>query len=206
MPNQNANKNQIRTQETLEKLLDAAEKVFVRDGYDGALLAEIATAAGRSKGALYGHFKSKEELFLALYEYRTLDYTCRFKKKIANCSNRRQRFDALREFYAACAGDKAWAILTLEFKLYALRHPESKQELQKALIQTLPPAGDELFALMFGAPTPERKSEIELGILTLGPILSGFVLESYFEPEQLTDEKVEWLLAKLFDALFSPHK
>jgi hypothetical protein len=87
-----------------------------------------------------------------------------------------------------------------------LRHPESKQELQKALIQTLPPAGDELFALMFGAPTPERKSEIELGILTLGPILSGFVLESYFEPEQLTDEKVERLLAKLFDALFSPHK
>ena len=31
----------------------------------------IAAAAGRTKGAVYAHFKNKEDLFLALFEQRT---------------------------------------------------------------------------------------------------------------------------------------
>ena len=37
--------------------------------YDGAQLSEIA--ADRTKGAVYDHFKSKEDLFFALFEHRT---------------------------------------------------------------------------------------------------------------------------------------
>lgn len=68
------NKHQLRTQETQTRLLDAAEEVFVRDGYEGAQLTKIANVAGRTKGAVYAHFKSKEDLFLALFEHRTRGY------------------------------------------------------------------------------------------------------------------------------------
>lgn len=44
-------KQEIRTRETQKRLLDAAEEVFVRNGYEGAQLDEIATCADRSKGA-----------------------------------------------------------------------------------------------------------------------------------------------------------
>jgi AcrR family transcriptional regulator len=206
MLDQIANKNQLRAQETLERLLDAAETIFVRDGYDGAQLAEIAAAAGRSKGALYGHFKSKEDLFLALFEHRTQSYIDRFRRKIENCSHRQQRLEALREFYVECANDRPWSILTLEFKLYSLRHPESKLLLQKALTKTLPATDKELFGKIFGKPTQGQKADVELAILALGPILSGLVLESHFEPEQLTDQKIQKLLGKLFDAMFAPQK
>jgi len=47
-------------------LLDAAERVFVRLGYQGATLDAIAAEAGFTKGAVYWHFRNKEALFLEL--------------------------------------------------------------------------------------------------------------------------------------------
>src|SRR5688572_29674975 len=51
---------------THRQLLDAAERVFVRLGYQGATLDVIAAEAGFTKGAVYWHFQSKEALFLEL--------------------------------------------------------------------------------------------------------------------------------------------
>ena len=51
---------------THRQLLDAAERVFVRLGYQGATLDGIAAEAGFTKGAVYWHFQSKEALFLEL--------------------------------------------------------------------------------------------------------------------------------------------
>ena len=58
MPPKPLNKNEQRTRETRELLLRSAESIFVRDGYERAELGEIATLAGRTKGAIYAHFKS----------------------------------------------------------------------------------------------------------------------------------------------------
>ncbi len=52
--------------QTHRLLLDAAERVFVRLGYQGATLDGIAAEAGFTKGAVYWHFRSKEALFLEL--------------------------------------------------------------------------------------------------------------------------------------------
>ncbi|MEO7635182.1 MAG: helix-turn-helix domain-containing protein [Sphingomicrobium sp.] len=64
---------------TRQLLLDAARDVFLRVGYQGAKLDDIAAEAGFTKGALYWHFPNKQALFLALIEnsidanLRTLD-------------------------------------------------------------------------------------------------------------------------------------
>jgi AcrR family transcriptional regulator len=52
--------------QTHRLLVDAAERVFVRLGYQGATLDVIAAEAGFTKGAVYWHFRSKEALFLEL--------------------------------------------------------------------------------------------------------------------------------------------
>jgi TetR/AcrR family acrAB operon transcriptional repressor len=54
--------------ETREQLLDAAEQVFRDRGVGHASLAEVADAAGLTRGALYHHFASKAELFQAMVE------------------------------------------------------------------------------------------------------------------------------------------
>lgn len=48
------------------QILDGARCVFMREGFDGASMNDIARAAGVSKGTLYVYFGSKEDLFEAL--------------------------------------------------------------------------------------------------------------------------------------------
>src|ERR1700689_3206161 len=51
---------------TRAKLIAATAAVIGEKGYDRASLEEIAARAGMTRGAVYGNFKNKEELFLAL--------------------------------------------------------------------------------------------------------------------------------------------
>jgi len=51
---------------TREQVLDAAEQVFRQRGVGHASLAEVADAAGVTRGAIYHHFASKAELFEAM--------------------------------------------------------------------------------------------------------------------------------------------
>ncbi|MFE0605449.1 ScbR family autoregulator-binding transcription factor [Streptomyces sp. NPDC058892] len=53
---------QERSERTRRKLVQAGAEMFRRNGYANATLAEIAAFAGVTKGALYFHFASKEEL------------------------------------------------------------------------------------------------------------------------------------------------
>jgi TetR/AcrR family acrAB operon transcriptional repressor len=59
-------------QATRAAVLDAAERVFLRRGVTRTSLAEIAQAAGVTRGAIYGHFKDKADLFTAMMERVTL--------------------------------------------------------------------------------------------------------------------------------------
>lgn len=51
---------------TREKILEAAARVFSRDGYVDARMLDIATEAGLSAGGLYRYFDNKTEVFAAL--------------------------------------------------------------------------------------------------------------------------------------------
>jgi AcrR family transcriptional regulator len=53
---------------TRSRLLEAAARVYARRGFNGATLEEVAAEAGFTKGAVYAHFGSKENLLLALME------------------------------------------------------------------------------------------------------------------------------------------
>jgi AcrR family transcriptional regulator len=57
-----------RRAQTRARLLEAAAQVYARRGFAGATLEEVASEAGFTKGAVYGHFGSKENLLLALVE------------------------------------------------------------------------------------------------------------------------------------------
>jgi AcrR family transcriptional regulator len=57
-----------RKAHTRSCLLEAAARVYARFGFAGATLEEVASDAGFTKGAVYAHFGSKENLLLALVE------------------------------------------------------------------------------------------------------------------------------------------
>lgn len=49
-----------------EKILNAAGEVFAQKGFDTATMQDIMEKCGLSKGAIYHHFKSKEEIMQSL--------------------------------------------------------------------------------------------------------------------------------------------
>src|SRR2546421_8260905 len=59
-----------RKERTKGDLVEAARVVFLRHGFHGASLDEIAEEAGYTKGAVYSNFDGKDALFLAVLEER----------------------------------------------------------------------------------------------------------------------------------------
>ena len=55
-------------QDTRRALLDTARELFAENGFQATRTEEIVQRAGLTRGALYHHFRDKEDLFRAVYE------------------------------------------------------------------------------------------------------------------------------------------
>ena len=64
---------------TEDIIFEAAKKIFIKYGFDGARMQQIADAAGINKALLHYYFRSKEHLFDAIFEES-------FKKFLPNIS------------------------------------------------------------------------------------------------------------------------
>lgn len=76
-------------------ILEAALRLFTRRGFHATSMDEVAEEAGVSKGAIYGHFRSKAELFRGLVAH--LGLLPRLQR-IAAQAPRRPGLEGLREF------------------------------------------------------------------------------------------------------------
>jgi AcrR family transcriptional regulator len=68
--------------ERAQRILDAAATLLVRFGYDKTTISDIAQEAGISKGAIYLHYNSREELFQALIMREIARYGRKFMEEI----------------------------------------------------------------------------------------------------------------------------
>lgn len=55
-------------EETVQRILDVATRLFTEKGYDATSLADIIQETHLSKGAIYHHFASKEDIFTAIFQ------------------------------------------------------------------------------------------------------------------------------------------
>ncbi|MED3971723.1 TetR/AcrR family transcriptional regulator [Priestia megaterium] len=121
-----------KKKQTIEMLLNSAEVVFSKKGYNGASVDEIAEEAGYSKGAVYSNFTNKENLFLALYDRRfnnqLEEWEKVFEKQLDNV-NRAVQVEELLISHWKISQDSKWTLLMLEFTLYALRNEDTRQKL-----------------------------------------------------------------------------
>jgi AcrR family transcriptional regulator len=58
---------------TRELLIDTAAELFIRRGYEAVSMNDIATAAGLTKGAVYGHFRSKGQLLVEVIRWKVAE-------------------------------------------------------------------------------------------------------------------------------------
>lgn len=192
-------RQETRTRETRELLLRAAKTIFVRDGYEGADLNDIAELAGRTKGAIYGHFKSKEEIFLALVADHRVTYRQRLQRLMTQDVH--GNIAVMRQFVIDLAEDRDWALLQLEFKMFTLRHPETKERFQ-SLYEPITADREEMYARLFGrAKANERSISRGLALHSIMPMLTAVLLEAEFAPGLMSEEAIKMLIARVFDCL-----
>ena len=196
------NKHEQKTRETRALLLQAAETIFARDGYEGAELGEIAALAGRTKGAIYAQFKSKEDIFLVLIEERTRVHRLEMEKVLAKSTTVDDNIAAVRNFYLELAEDQTWSLLILEFKLFAIRHPELKKRVQSLYAGLLSRKDEKRIAEIIG-PAAAGKDAISrvIAIQTLQPVISALALEAQLETNFSDKKVVETVANRIFDAL-----
>ncbi len=67
--------------DTRQALLAAARELFAADGFQATRTEEIVQRAGLTRGALYHHFRDKEDLFRAVYEEVTGEVTRSLRRR-----------------------------------------------------------------------------------------------------------------------------
>ena len=120
-----------RRQLTRDHLLAAAAQVFAERGFHGATLDEVARVAGFTKGAVYSNFKSKDDLFLALFK---TNYEREMAQIVSTLeSSTVPPVDRLSDFVPLIPlgdeQDTKAALLYVEFWLYAARNSEAQEQM-----------------------------------------------------------------------------
>jgi AcrR family transcriptional regulator len=194
------NKHQQRTEATRRKLLKSARRIFARDGFEAARIEDIAAETGYTRGAFYAHFKSKEDVFFALLEQQVKEHAQNIRALLDRCSSVEERVETMRDYYVARVADRQSVMLMLEFKLFAVRHPNVRAKLalthrriRSSLIQDLIPG--------VLAPRLQSSSEYEEVRTALEATLSGLVLENAYDPKRISGDQVVSILRRVFNLL-----
>jgi len=90
----------------LPGVMRAALRLFVKKGIDGTTIKDIAQAAGVAEGALYRHFKSKDDLAWHLFSTHLIQFTKELKEKVfkeVGAQNQIRKF--VEESFAAYESD-----------------------------------------------------------------------------------------------------
>ncbi|MFZ0410116.1 MAG: TetR family transcriptional regulator [Candidatus Acidiferrales bacterium] len=198
IPTQTISKQQARSETTRRKLLEAAEKVFVRDGFEAARLEDIAASAGYTRGAFYANFEDKADCFFQLLELWVGERIAEVHALIEQHGSAAARRRALREHYARQACDRRLTLLALEFKLFAVRHPQSLARLRVRMERMRTSAMEAVGRIAKGR---SRRVSNAAAITALGAFSKGLFLEHLVDPKALRANDMRELAGIVFDAL-----
>ncbi|MCW2571955.1 MAG: regulatory protein TetR [Frankiales bacterium] len=186
-----------RRAETRLALLTAAEKLFRHVGYADASVDGIAREAGFTKGAVYGLFDSKEDLFLALLDHRATELLGEISLIVPETPNQSELITALTSWLGdRLRQDHDWVLVNAEFSVLAARKPAlrgRRAELlareQSALAQILAPHTAGL--------DPERVSGLVMAII------DGLVLQASLDSRHDVPSDLAFILERLLRGVHS---
>lgn len=176
-----------RRELTRKQLLDAAEQVFVDQGFHAASVDQVAEAAGYSKGAVYSNFENKDELFLAVLERRVDSRALAIESDVpTDRPIGEQAAQAGTAFFDVFLEQSQWSLLLMEFATHAARHPHLRERfaarnlrLREAMVELI---DRHLGALGIVSPVPSE--ELAMILFALG---DGCILTKLIEPDRIPD-------------------
>jgi len=181
------------------RLVDAAERVFLRKGFDDASVDEISEIAGYSRGAFYSNFKDKEQMFLAVIDRRQPKPLDDIFQQVSEPG---ERIAAVREWFSNQWRLKDLIALRIEFTRKAIRDRSLRKHLAEVRRQELETYAGSLgrYLRATDGVQADRPEIIALVLLALVNGLGSLAIDTGTEQECMFNEA-----AKLaFDRMTGP--
>ena len=167
-------------EQTRQRLMDAAERLFAERGIGDTSIEQIAEEAGFSRGAFYSNFDDREALVLALLERRN-ELNRAENVDIATRNNSPAEF-LERVFERAERQTHIEATIGMEYILWAARNPASRPKL-KELRNDVLVEHTKLVRTQYVEQGQELPIDTEFAAKILLALDEGFALLRLLDPE-----------------------
>jgi AcrR family transcriptional regulator len=167
---------------TRAKLLEAARELIREKGYERTTLQDVAQRAGMTSGAIYGNFKNRDELFIALAEV----YWAPIRPKFRPGASFAEQMRALAEATIAAIPERRLAARgRLTGIAYALSHDEIRARVHEITARSYD-AGAEWLRLV----NAEEELPMPAAILVrvLHAMMEGLLFQRFLTPDLIPDE------------------
>ncbi len=180
-PSRRAGPKGDKRQRTRATLLEAARELIRENGYERTTLEEVASRAGMTTGAIYGNFKNRDELFVALGDA----YWAPVIPRIPPGATFAEAMRAMASATLAAADERAPAAIgRLTGLAYTLR-----SDALRARVQQVTKDSYELGAEWLGAFDPrELPMPPAQLVVVLHALIEGLVMQRILTPELCPDE------------------
>lgn len=170
-----------KRQRTRATLLEAARALIREKGYERTTLEEVATQAGMTTGAIYGNFKNRDELFIALGH----TYWTPVIPQVAPSATFAQAMRSLASATLAAADERAPAAIgRLTGLAYTLRNSELRARVQQVTRDSYELGA----AWLRGFDPRELPMRREHLVVVLHALIEGLVMQRILTPELCPDE------------------
>lgn len=187
--------------ETRDQLLDAATRVFARRGLHRTSVEDVSEEAGFSRGALYSNFKSKEDLFLALWEERIERRRRELRDAIENAGDPGAGVEAAAaDVVEVLRHEREWFLLYFEFALYAARDASFLPRFQSVREHGLAELAEGVAGGLKRAGIESSLSSDHLA-LAIKALSHGIALERLVDEDDVPDALLGRVLQLLFRGL-----
>ena len=181
---------------TRAALLESARALIREKGFARTTLEEVAQRAGMTTGAIYGNFKNRDELFIALGQA----YWAPVKPKVKPGATFADIMHALAEATLAAIPERTTAVVgRLTGLAYAFTSPDLR-----ARVEEVTAASYEIGAAWLRAVVDERELPMpaEQLVRVIHVLMEGLVLQRILTPALCPDE----VFFAAFAALANPRK
>lgn len=167
---------------TRAALLEAARALIREKGYERTTMEDVARRAGMTGGALYGNFKNRDELFIALGQ----TYWAPIKPKIRPGSSFADKMRAMAEAtIAAIPERRVGAVGRLTGMAYALSHEALRAQVREA---TAASYGWGAGWLRSVADDGQLPMPAEILVVVIHTLTEGLVFQRLMTPDLVPDE------------------
>jgi AcrR family transcriptional regulator len=178
-----------RKAQTRARLIESAQALFARHGYEGTSIDQIATDAGYTRGAFYANFADKEALMRELISQGFEGDLAGITQMAGAASGQLDEADIAR-FYGRLARsfyeEPSNTLWMLEFQLAAVRHPELRNAYGEQFSR-LRGAVRNIILETFSESTPAKQKDAARFADVFIAVLSGVSLIKILDPEEIDE-------------------